>query len=93
MRLLIGRLALLYMGLLAMGLGLAGISNANLELEEALAIWLFDEGEGDVCADFSGNGHDGTLTGDAEWDTGKFGDAILLDGISGHVFTYTPSIL
>jgi hypothetical protein len=68
-----------------MGLAFAGMSIAKVELEEALAIWLFDEGKGDVCADFTGKGHDGTITGDVKWDTGKFGDAILLDGISGHV--------
>lgn len=85
MRLFIARLALPCIVVIVFSLGFAGISYAKVELGEALAIWLFDEGEGDVCADFSGNGHDGALTGDVRWDTGKFGDAILLDGISGHV--------
>ncbi len=41
-------------------------------------IWLFDEGNGKVAKDISGNGNDGTLTG-AKWDTGKFKDALEFD--------------
>lgn len=85
MRLLISRLALLCMGLIVVGLGLARVSHADVEQADALAIWLFDEGNGKDCADSSGNGHDGIFNGDVKWDKGKFGDAILLDGVSSHV--------
>jgi len=85
MRLLIVRLILVCIGTIVISLGFAGISHADVELADALAIWLFDEGEGDVCADSSGNGHDGIIKGDVEWDIGKFGDAILLNGIDGNV--------
>jgi hypothetical protein len=38
------------------------------------------------AADGSGNGNDGTLTVGAGYDTGKFGQAVLLNGSSEHVF-------
>jgi hypothetical protein len=85
MKLLIAQVILLCIGVIVVSLGLVGISHANVELADALAIWLFDEGSGKVCTDSSGNGHDGTFTGDVKWDKGKFGDAIALDGLSGHV--------
>ena len=34
---------------------------------DTVAIWLFDEGSGNVARDSSGNGHDGTLVGDPGW--------------------------
>jgi hypothetical protein len=37
--------------------------------------WSFDE-EGDVVEDQSGNGNDGTVSGDVNWVAGKFGTAI-----------------
>ena len=44
-------------------------------LDDAVGIWLFDEGKGGVAADTSGNGNDGEITG-AKWAEGKFGDAL-----------------
>ena len=32
-------------------------------LDDAVGIWLFDEGKGGVAADTSGNGNDGAITG------------------------------
>ena len=32
-------------------------------LDDAVGIWLFDEGKGGVAADTSGNGNDGEITG------------------------------
>ena len=48
--------------------------SANL-LDDAVGIWLFDEGKGGVAADTSGNGNDGAITG-AKWAEGKFGGAL-----------------
>jgi alpha-N-arabinofuranosidase len=43
-----------------------------------VAHWAFDEGQGTVAHDSSGNGHDGTLTGaDAGWAPGKVGPFAL----------------
>ena len=46
--------------------------------------WSFDEAVGDVAADVSGNGNDGTLVG-AGWDTGQTGSAMVFDGLSSYV--------
>jgi hypothetical protein len=43
-----------------------------------IAAYSFDEGEGEVAADLTGN-HDGVLE-NTEWVKGKFGSAIYLDG-------------
>ncbi len=54
-------------------IGNAALS-ANL-LEDAVGIWLFDEGKGNIAADTSGNGNDGEIKG-AKWAEGKFGGAL-----------------
>ncbi len=44
---------------------------------DAVGIWFFDEGQGDVAEDSSGNGHTAKVAaGKLEWDTGKFGKAV-----------------
>ena len=49
-------------------------------LEEALVgAWLFDENQGGVAKDASGNGHDGKIIG-AKWVQGKIGTALEFDG-------------
>jgi hypothetical protein len=53
--------------------------NANLA-----GAWSFDEAAGDVAADGSGNGNNGTLVG-AGWDTGATGSAVVFDGLTSHV--------
>ena len=40
--------------------------------------WKFDETEGTVAYDSSGNGNDGTLTNGPTWTAGKFGGALVL---------------
>lgn len=51
--------------------------------EGVIGIWLFDEGEGDVLKDVSGNGNDGTIV-NAQWIEGVRGKALKFDG-SGYV--------
>lgn len=49
----------------------------------ALVHWPFDEGEGSVAGDSSGNGNDGAIYG-AAWDSaGYCGQALLFDGNTG----------
>ena len=49
--------------------------------QNGLVLYLpFDEGEGDVAEDLSGNGNDGVLVGGPEWVDGKFGKALEFDG-------------
>ena len=45
---------------------------------DAVGIWFFDEGSGDVAEDSSGNGHTAKVAaGKLEWGTGKFGKAVV----------------
>ena len=48
-----------------------------------VAVWLGDEGEGDVVADTSENGHDGTIVGNVDWVDGQFGTALDFLGEAG----------
>ena len=57
-------------------------------LDDAVGIWLFDEGKGGVAADTSGNGNDGEVSG-AKWAEGKFGGALEFE--PPHVVKVEPS--
>lgn len=65
----------------------ANLLSAEL-LDDAVGIWLFDEGKGGVAADTSGNGNDGAITG-AKWAEGKFGGALEFE--PPHVVTVEAS--
>jgi len=70
-------------GSLTFGLVLAAgllILSAPLLRAETVALWLCEEGSGNTLIDSSGNGHDGTLEGEAGWAEGKFGMALKLNG-------------
>jgi len=62
-----------------------GSSYAKFDLKNCMGVWLFDEGDGDIAVDSSGNGNDGELMGGPEWVEGKFGNALEFDGASSHV--------
>jgi hypothetical protein len=78
-------LGLACMNLVIGGLILIGTTDAKIDLETVAAMWLFDEGKGDIAEDSSGNGHDGVFNGNVGWAKGKFGEALQLDGTSAHV--------
>jgi len=59
-------------------------SYAKLDPKNAVGIWLFDEGKGDIAKDSSGNKNDGTLEG-PKWVDGKFGKALNFNGVSDYV--------
>lgn len=48
---------------------------------ETKALWLFDEGSGDIAIDSSGNGCDGIIEG-AQYVPGKYGQGLKFDGKS-----------
>ncbi len=58
-------------------LGLILSSTASAEL---VGWWKLDDGSGTIAVDSSGYGRDGTLEGDPQWVTGKFGGALEFDG-------------
>ena len=57
-------------------------------LDDAVGIWLFDEGKGGTAGDTSGNGNDGAISG-AKWAEGKFGGALEFE--PPHVVTVDAS--
>jgi len=72
----------------------AGISirggQAQLAYNEILpegntsALWHFNEGEGNILSDLSGNGNDGVVHG-ANWTDGVMGSALEFDGVNDYV--------
>ncbi len=70
--------------LLALGL-VAGASG------ELLVQWNLDEGSGTVAADTSGNGMDGTFTGEPQWVAGHdSAGALHFDGVDDYVIHSLP---
>ena len=63
----------------------AGLSYAKIDPKAAVAIWLFDEGKGDVVKDSSENGNDGQPMKGPKWVDGKFGKALEFDGSDDYV--------
>ena len=63
----------------------AGISYAVIDPKTCVGMWLFDEGDGDVAKDSSGNGNDGDFTGKPKYVDGKFGTALEFDGAGAGV--------
>ena len=55
-----------------------------IEPGSAMAIWLLDEGDGDVINDSSGNENHGELQG-GKWIDGPSGPALSLDGVNDRV--------
>ena len=61
-------------------------SDAEIDLETAAGVWLFNETAGGTARDSSENGNDGKLEGDPKWVVdGKFGNALELDGAGDYV--------
>ena len=54
--------------------------SSAVDPKNVAAVWLFDEGSGNVATDSSGNGNDGEFIGDPEWCDGVFDKALEFDG-------------
>jgi len=63
---------------------LSSITTYALFDKDVVAVWTFEEGDGDVAKDETKNGHDGKITG-AKWVDGKFGKALQFNGSSDFV--------
>jgi hypothetical protein len=48
-------------------------------LADLIGYWPFDEGQGTVASDITGNGNDGTFNGSVEWVSGYKGSAVSFD--------------
>ena len=66
---------LIYLVSIVLVLGLVGSVSADL-----VGWWRLDDGSGTTAIDSSGNGNDGTITGDPKWVAGKVGGALEMDG-------------
>jgi hypothetical protein len=71
--------------ILSFCLVLPGISYARIDPNTAIAIWTFDQGQGDVLKDSSGNGINGKLVNNPKWVAGKIGSALQFDGKATYV--------
>lgn len=85
MKIAVTKTTIVFISLVFICLMLTGQSYAKVDLKSAVAIWLFDEGKGDVAKDSTGNGNDGTLMSDPAWVDGKYGKALNLDGAKSWV--------
>ncbi len=81
----ISRLKRVCVSSIVMSLILGGISSAEIDFGNCVAMWLFDEGRGDTAEDSSGMGNNATIEGGANWVDGKFGKAVSLDGSDDYV--------
>lgn len=63
------------------------LSAAEVSVDDAIGVWLFDEGKGNVAKDSSPNGNDGELIAGPKWVEGKFGGALEFDGSGTSVET------
>jgi flagellin-like protein len=52
---------------------------------KSVGCWKFDEGSGTVAYDSSPYGNTGTLVNSPTWTTGKYGGAVLLNGVNDYV--------
>jgi N-acetylneuraminic acid mutarotase len=71
---------------------------ATLEVDDSLmqglvGWWKFDENNGTVATDSSGNGNNGTLINGPTWATGKIGGALSFDGLNDYVDAGNDSVL
>ena len=79
------RFTIFSISFLVISMMFVGMSNAAIDPETCIGMWLFDEGKGDTAKDSSDNGNDGTLMNGAEWVDGKFGDGVSFDGVDDFV--------
>lgn len=70
------KLITLCAGLAIVGLMLTGTSEAVIDSDSIVGIWLLN----DNVKDSSGAGHNGEILGNANWGTGKFGGGMDFDG-------------
>ena len=90
MKITVTKTVIVCISLIFISLMLTGQSYAKFDLKSAVAIWLFDEGEGDEVKDFTGNGNDGKLMNGPKWVDGKFGKALNFDGQDDYVEINNP---
>ena len=80
MKTAIGKLTFVCNHIIIMILIFTTISIAAIDDKDIVAMWLMDEGKGNMAEDSSGNGNDGKFVGNLKWVNGKFGKGLEFDG-------------
>ena len=75
------RLTLVCASLIVFGLILTGQSFAAINMDNIVALWLFDDDEAEIT-DSTGNGHDGVIE-NPNWTEGKLGGGLEFEGLAG----------
>ena len=57
-------------------------SNAQVDPQSIVGLWLFNEGSGNIATDSSGHGYDADFIGSPSWVEGRFGQALQFLGDS-----------
>jgi hypothetical protein len=65
--------------------GVVEVHVSDALLDGLVGWWKFDETNGTIAYDSSGNGNDGNLTNGPTWATGKIGGALSFDGVDDYV--------
>jgi hypothetical protein len=60
-------------------------SYAKLDSKNIVGMWLFDEGNGNIAKDSSGNKNEGTIMNGPKWVDSKFGKALSFDGVDDYI--------
>jgi len=80
------RLTVVCISFIVVSLMFVCISDADIDPNTIVGIWLFDEGSGNTASDSSENGNNGVLMGNPEWVDGKFNSkALSFDGTDDYV--------
>jgi len=69
------------------------VTVANTQTAGLTAGYAFDETSGTTAADASGHGIVGTLVNGPTWTTGRYGNALTLDGVNDYVNLGNPTAL
>ncbi len=77
---------------LVMFLILVSQSEARIDVNSVIGMWLFEENRGDTVYDSTENKLDGKFVNDVKWTNGKFGKAIVVTGESHVNFGNQPSL-
>jgi hypothetical protein len=79
------RRIIMYRNLICLFTFILVLSTAGNISAELVGYWTFDEGSGNVAADSSGYGNDGTINGTPKWVAGQIGGALDFDGSTNYV--------
>jgi len=79
------RLTIVVLSFIVLRLMFVGLSYSEIDAEDIMGMWLFDDNKGDTAKDSSPNGNDGKLMNNPKWVKGKFGEALEFDGADDYV--------